>query len=310
MDYSTGPGMDAITQSLDDIVAGSTTQCQELLRHVENDKAAIINAIKNDDFTAPKIIQAIIKVSRPEPAHQKALVSVCKCICSADADCTDILLDHGLVQALQLLLEHVVLGSSDEQLRLLALDLIHAISFDAVRGFARSGRILASKRFCKLLGNFIRNECARLDSSRAQRIACLLKSSFQAQSAHSRQAAEDLDRKFGNIVAWLVDHYTAQTSGETMALLLTTMIGGHEYIVTKVAQSGAIEQMVKRAQGDDEASAKLGLVALWGGSDGLPGARHLLQHCDVLLTIVQKNAFGSMQMHNCIGILANFTRCK
>jgi len=299
----------AITLSLDTIVAGDLSQCETLCRLLEgNNQIAIITAIKNDNGqTAYKVVQALSKIGNPsvDDEHRRSMLSVCQRICKAGAECTDILLDHGLVQAMQLLLEHIVLVSPDQALRNLVLALIHTVITDFANGFKRSGRIMASKRFCSLLGTAIRNEC-RQGELNVYRIASLLESGFRALAATDMQGAEELDRKLGNILTWLVEHYAATADNATLAFLLVQIIVGHEYVTAKVIQSGAIQQVVEQAQGLSLSA----LGAMWNGSDGVPGARHLVQYCDVVIEIMHSSEIGSKCVIYCVHTLSNLTRCK
>jgi hypothetical protein len=305
--------MDGITQRLNAIVAGDTAQCEALYNILGDSTTAIIDAIKTDDHTASKIVHALSKIAdrAAEAAHQSLLICACQWIC-LDAECTDILLDHGLVQAMQLLLEHVVLVSLDQDLRYLALALIKTVSFDYANGFKRSGRILASKRFCSLLGIFIRKECqAGLDGRSVDAIGSLIKCSFGAQTAKDIQAGEELDRKLGNILTWLIAEYK-ETTDKMLSLLLTWIIGSHEYATARVVEAGAIQQVVEQAQGSDEDDALDALGVMWNGSDGVPGARHLVTYCAIFIKIMRdhQDDIASEYVLRCVGILANLTRCK
>ena len=297
-----------IALSLDAIVAGDLSQCETLCRLLEGDQAAIIAAIKSDNQTAAyKVVQALSKVADPsvDDGHRSSMISVCQWICKADAECTDILLDHGLVQAMQLLLEHIVLVSPDQALRNLVLVLIQTVITDFANGFKRSGRIMASKRFCSLLGTAVRNEC-REGELNVYRIASLLRAGFRALAATDMQGAEELDRKLGNILTWLVEHYAATADNATLAFLLVQIIAGHEYVTAKVIQSGATQQVVEQAQ---EISFSA-LAAMCNGADSVPGARHLVQYCDVVIEIMRSSEIGSKCVIYCVHTLSNLTRCK
>eukprot|EP00045_Choanoeca_perplexa_P012796 m.141752 g.141752 ORF g.141752 m.141752 type:complete len:733 (+) comp16136_c0_seq2:290-2488(+) len=300
-----------LDDTLDGILAGNTALCPVLYEeHAIQQQLTLIGAIKDNPITASKLVRALSVVCASSDDEQTLLmVGTIVCVCQADSDCIDILLDHGLMQGVQVVLESFQRSFFNVQLANLVITLLQTVVSDCANGFERATRAMASARLCFLLGNLIRAIC-QSDNWDVPPLAFVIAYSFHAIPATNFRAARKLDAKLGGLIGWLISTYQAATpsSATRLLLLLTQIMSSHEYVAALVDQTSVLERISEQAQSVDQSQAATALEAMWSGSSGVPGTRRLLPYCSMLIRIVYANDLTSILVHNCIGIFGNFAR--
>eukprot|EP00045_Choanoeca_perplexa_P012663 m.139601 g.139601 ORF g.139601 m.139601 type:complete len:756 (-) comp16090_c0_seq15:140-2407(-) len=302
--------MDAISKSLNAIVANDCHQCQtlyQLLEENDDNQKLLATAIKSTSAVAMKVRQAVTNtIAGSHMQSMQSMLSACNWLCKTDSECTDALMDVGLMQAVASLLE--LLGKDfDAELAKSTLSLILFVTADLANQYKRAARATASKRFCSLMGDFMRTIYVCTDSLSVAGFSDLVSevigSCFKAVPADNLPAARELDSKLGKLIPWLVEQYPSAVAA--LAPVLVQIIRGHEYIASWVDKTNAVQHMMEQVE---SRAAKRGLSVLWNGSDGIPGVRRVMVHVGRLIKITRDCELGSDLLHRCIGIFANLVR--
>eukprot|EP00045_Choanoeca_perplexa_P012665 m.139564 g.139564 ORF g.139564 m.139564 type:complete len:760 (-) comp16090_c0_seq9:140-2419(-) len=303
--------MDAISKSLNAIVANDCHQCQtlyQLLEENDDNQKLLATAIKSTSAVAMKVRQAVTNtIAGSHMQSMQSMLSACNWLCKTDSECTDALMDVGLMQAVASLLE--LLGKDfDAELAKSTLSLILFVTADLANQYKRAARATASKRFCSLMGDFMRTIYVCTDSLSVAGFSDLVSevigSCFKAVPADNLPAARELDSKLGKLIPWLVE----QSTNDTLAPVLVRIIHGHEYIASWVDKTNAVQRVMEQVETGIAVQQVGGLGALWDGSDGIPGMRRVILHVDRLVKVARRSRLGAEMLENCIGIFSNIVK--